>query len=571
MAAKNIAFEQNARTSLLTGVEKLANAVKSTLGPRGRNAVIDKSWGGPTVTKDGVTVAEEIELQDKNENMGVQLVKEAASKTSDKAGDGTTTSTILAEALFREGLRHITAGSDANALVRGIKQGVAVAVGEIDKLAKPIDVSKKDDIANVAAISANNDPAIGKIMADAFMKVGKDGVITVEEGKNLDTYVDVVEGMQFDRGYLSPNFVTDQDNMVCELEKALVLIFEDKISSVQQLVPLLEKIQEAKKPLLIIAEDIEGEALATLVVNKLRGVLNICAVKAPGYGDRRKAMLEDLAVLTGGQAIMKDLGTELEKVELAQLGMVKKVSINGDTTTIIEGAGQSSDIQARIVQIRREIESTNSDYDREKLQERLAKLAGGVAQINVGAASEAELKEKKARVEDALHATRAAVEEGIVPGGGVSFLRAIKALDKIETANESEAAGVATVRNALTIPLKTIASNAGEHGSVIVSKVQAGKGNFGFDALALEYGDLVEKGIITPAKVDRTALENAASVATLLLTCDCVVTDQPSEGGDDAHGGMPGMGGMGGGMPGMGGMGGGMPGMGGMGGMGGMM
>ena len=415
MAAKNLAFEQDARASLLAGVEKLASAVKSTLGPRGRNAVIDKSWGGPTVTKDGVTVAEEIELADKNENVGAQLVKEAASKTSDKAGDGTTTSTVLAEALFKEGLRHITAGNDANAVVRGMKLAVATVIDEINKLAKPIDATRKDDIANVAAISANNDKEIGKIMADAFLKVGKDGVITVEEGKGLDTYVDVVEGMQFDRGYLSANFVTNQDAMTVEMDKALVLIYEDKIDSVQKLVPLLEKVQEAKKPLLIIAEDIEGEALATLVVNKLRGVLNICAVKAPGYGDRRKAMLGDIAVLTGGKAIMKDLGIDLEQVELSDLGMAKKLTVDGENTTIVEGAGSSADIVARIEQIRREIESTTSDYDREKLQERLAKLSGGVAQINVGAGSEAELKEKKARVEDALHATRAAVEEGIVP------------------------------------------------------------------------------------------------------------------------------------------------------------
>ncbi|MEM6393857.1 MAG: chaperonin GroEL [Planctomycetota bacterium] len=563
MAVKDLTFESEAREKLLAGVEKLAAAVKSTLGPRGRNAVLDKSWGGPTVTKDGVTVAEEIELADKTENMGAQLVKEAASKTSDKAGDGTTTSTVLAEALFKAGIRQVTAGVDANALVRGMKKAVAAVVANIDALATPI--SDKKDITSVATISANNDPEIGKIMADAFEKVGKDGVITVEEGKALDTYVDVVEGMQFDRGYLSPNFITDQDAMTVELEKALVLIFEDKISSIQKLVPLLEKIQDAKKPLLIIAEDVEGEALATLVMNKLRGVLNICAVKAPGYGDRRKAMLNDLAVLTGATAIMKDLGIELDQVELAHLGLAKKITIDGDNTTIIEGAGKTSDIQGRIEQIRAEIETTTSDYDREKLQERLAKLAGGVAQINVGAASEAELKEKKARVEDALHATRAAVEEGVVPGGGVSFVRSISLLDKVDTLNEHEAAGVAVVREALAVPLRTLADNAGERGSVVVKKVQAAKGNNGFDALKLEYTDLVARGIITPAKVDRTALENAVSVATLLLTCDCTVTEAPAD-EEDHHAG-PG----GGGMPGgMGGMGGGMPGMGGMGGMGGM-
>jgi chaperonin GroEL len=561
MPAKLLTFETDARQSLLAGVQKLATAVKSTLGPRGRNAVLDKSWGGPTVTKDGVSVAEEIELADKNENMGAQLVKEAASQTSDKAGDGTTTSTVLAEAIFKEGLRQVAAGHDANALVRGIKKAVEEAVKEIDKQAKKIDGKK--DIQNVATISANNDESIGKIMADAMETVGKDGVITVEEGKSLETYVDVVEGMQFDRGYLSPNFITNQDEMNVELDKCLVLIYEDKIGSIQKLVPLLEKVQETKKPLLIIAEDVEGEALATLVMNKLRGVLNICAVKSPGYGDRRKAMLGDIAVLTGGTAIMKDLGVELDAVELGHLGMAKKITIDGDTTTIIEGAGSTKDIQGRIAQIRSEIESTSSDYDREKLQERLAKLAGGVAQINVGAASEAEMKEKKARVEDALHATRAAVEEGIVPGGGVSFIRAASKLAKFKLQGD-EQVGVDIIVKALSVPLQTIADNAGEHGTVVVSKVAAAKGSNGFDALKLEYCDLIDRGIITPAKVDRTALQNAASVATVLLTCDCLVTEIPveEEGGDHHHDhdhGMGGMGGMGGGMPGMGGMG--MPGM----------
>jgi len=568
MAVKDLSFEVDARRRLLSGVEKLSRAVKSTLGPRGRNALLDKSWGGPTVTKDGVSVAEEIELGDKGENMGAQLVKEAASKTSDKAGDGTTTSTVLAEALFKKGLRQITGGVEANALVRGMKKAVDAVVAHIDKMAKPVDVSKKDDIANVAAISANNDPAIGKIMANAFMKVGKDGVITVEEGKGLETYVDVVEGMQFDRGYLSPNFVTNPDELTVEFEKCLVLIYEDKISSIQKMLPLLEKLQQAKKPLLIIAEDVEGEALATLVVNKLRGVLNVCAVKAPGYGDRRKAMLEDIAILTGGQAIMKDLGIELDKIDLSQLGLAKKITIDAENTTIIEGAGQSKAIQGRIEQIRREIELSTSDYDGEKLQERLAKLAGGVAQVYVGAASEAELKEKKARVEDALHATRAAVEEGIVPGGGVAFIRAIASLKKVETSSHDEEVGVDVVRQALVIPTQTIAENAGEHGTVIAAKVAQGKGPFGFDALKLEFGDMIEKGIITPAKVDRTALQNAASVASLLLTTDCIIAEAPTDEGD-GPGGMPGggggMGGMGG-MPGMGGMGG-MPGMGGMGGM----
>ncbi len=572
MAVKELTFEAEARAGLLAGVEKLAAAVKSTLGPRGRNAVIDKSWGGPTVTKDGVTVAEEIELADKTENMGAQLVKEAASKTSDKAGDGTTTSTVLAEALFKEGLRQVTAGVDANALVRGMRQAVDAAVASISKLSKP--VNGKPDIQSVATISANNDPEIGKIMADAMEKVGKDGVITVEEGNALDTYVDVVEGMQFDRGYLSPNFVTNPDDMVAVLDKCLVLIFEDKISSIQKLVPLLEKVQGTKKPLLIIAEDVDGEALSTLVINKLRGVLNVCAVKAPGYGDRRKAMLNDIAVLTGGTAIMKDLGIELDKVELTQLGAVKKITVDADNTTLIEGAGSTKDIQGRVAQIRAEIAGTTSDYDREKLQERLAKLAGGVAQINVGAGSEAELKEKKARVEDALHATRAAVEEGIVPGGGLSFIRALAAVKKID-AQGDEAAGIEAVKKALAVPLFTIADNAGERGSVVVSKVAEQKGSNGFDALALEYCDLIERGVITPAKVDRTALQNALSVAALLLTCDCTVCETPGDDDGDDHGagggGMPGMGGGMPGMGGMGGMGGGMPGMGGMGGMGGMM
>src|SRR6188508_677202 len=430
MAAKMLTFDADARKALLEGVTKLARAVKVTLGPRGRNAVLDKGWGAPTVTKDGVTVAEEVELKDKYENIGAKLVKEAASKTSDVAGDGTTTATVLAEAIFREGSRSLTAGADAMAIARGIRKSVEAVVENLKKQSKK--VGGKDDIENVASISANNDREIGKIMADAFERVGKDGVITVEEGKSLDTTVDVVEGMQFDRGFLSPNFITDPDDMTVEFEKPLILVYEDKISAATKLIPLLEKVQKAKKPLLIIAEDVEGEALATLVVNKLRGILNVCAVKAPGYGDRRKAMLEDIAILTGGTAIMKDLGIELDKVELDQLGQAKKITVDNDNTTIIEGAGDTSAIQGRIEQIRREIEVTTSDYDREKLQERLAKLAGGVAQIQVGAASEAERKEKKARVEDALHATRAAVAEGIVPGGGVSFIRARKAVEKLK-------------------------------------------------------------------------------------------------------------------------------------------
>ncbi|HSZ56170.1 MAG TPA: chaperonin GroEL [Tepidisphaeraceae bacterium] len=551
MAAKILEFDADARKSLLEGVTKLARAVKATLGPKGRNAVLDKGWGAPTVTKDGVTVAEEIELSNKFQNIGAKLVKEAASKTSDVAGDGTTTATVLAEAIFREGYRNLTAGADAMALARGIRRAVDAVIENLKKQSKPI--SGKADIANVASISANNDREIGTIMADAFERVGKDGVITVEEGKSLETFVDVVEGMQFDRGYLSPNFVTNPDEMICEIEKAFVLVYEDKISSATKLIPLLEKIQKAKRPLLVIAEDVEGEALATLVVNKLRGILNVCAVKAPGYGDRRKAMLEDIAILTGGTAVMKDLGIELDKVEIHQLGQAKLVRVDNDNTTIIEGAGDTKSIQGRIEQIRREIEVTTSDYDREKLQERLAKLAGGVAQINVGAATEAELKEKKARIEDALHATRAAVAEGVVPGGGVALIRAMKALNggsnlKLEG---DEAAGVKIVRQALTAPLKQIAENAGTSGSVVVRRVMESKDNDGFNALTGEYVDVVKAGIITPTKVERTALQNAAEVAILLLTTDCIVVEKPKakdEGGDHHHdhgGGMGGMGGMG--------------------------
>ena len=568
MAVKQITFDESARKSLLAGVSKLAAAVKSTLGPRGRNAVLDKGWGAPTVTKDGVTVAEEIELTDKFENVGAQLVKEAASKTSDVAGDGTTTATVLAEALYKEGYRNLAAGADAMALARGINKAVVAVVENLKKLSKPLNVADKNEIANVASVSANNDREIGNIMADAFQKVGKDGVITVEEGKSLETYVNVVEGMQFDRGFLTPNFITNQDAMTVELEKAYILIYEDKISSASKLVPILEKIQNAKRPLLVIAEDIDGEALATLVVNKLRGVLQVAAVKAPGYGDRRKAMLEDIAILTGGKAIMKDLGVDLDRVTLADLGQAKKIQIDNDNTTIIEGAGKSAAIQARIEQIRREIAITTSDYDREKLQERLAKLAGGVAQINVGAATESEMKEKKARVEDALHATRAAVEEGILPGGGVSLLRSLVVLDDLKTSSDDEQTGVEIVRRALQEPLRCISENSGEEGAVIVKKVLGGKGNYGFNALTLDFEqDMIKAGIITPTKVERSALQNAASVATLLLTTDAIIVEKPKP--KDAGG----PGGPGGGMGGMGGMGGGMGGMGGMdmGGMGGMM
>jgi len=549
MSAKELSFDNEARKSLLTGVEKLAAAVKSTLGPRGRNAVLDKSWGGPTVTKDGVSVAEEIELRDKVENMGAKLVKEAASKTSDDAGDGTTTATVLAEALVKAGHRQITAGADPNSLVRGMKKAVTAVAERITESARPVD-KVSGGIASVATISANNDSAVGKIMAEAFEKVGKDGVITVEEGKSRDTTIDVVEGMQFDRGYLSPNFSTNTEQMTCEFSKALVLVYEDKIDSLAKFVPFLEKVMEAKKPLLIIAEDVTGEALSALVINKLRGVLNVCAVKAPGYGDRRKAMLEDIAILCGGRAIMKDLGIELDKVTIKDLGQAKKIIVDGDNTTIIEGAGSTASIKGRCEQIRQEIANTDSDYDREKLQERLAKLAGGVAQINVGASSEAELKEKKARVEDALHATRAAVAEGVVAGGGTSYIRALPVLDKVRKAvSGDELAGVEAVAEALCVPLRTIADNSGEKGTVVVAKVKDLKGDEGFNALTLEYGDLLKQGVITPAKVDRTALQNAASVAGLILTCDCAVAIKPQPKGeapDDHHHdhGHPGMGGM---------------------------
>ncbi len=537
MAAKVLSFDAEARKSLLEGVSKLAAAVKVTLGPKGKNAVIDKGWGSPTVTKDGVTVAEEIELKDRFQNIGAKLVKEAASKTSDVAGDGTTTATVLAEAIFKEGYRAVTAGSDAMALARGIRKAVTAVVADLKKQSKPINVTKKDDIANVAAISANNDHEIGQIMADAFLKVGKDGVITVEEGKSLDTHVDVVEGMQFDRGYLSPNFVTNPDNMSVVLEKAFVLIFEDKISSANKLVPLLEKIQKSKKPLLIIAEDVESEALATLVVNKLRGILNVAAVKAPGYGDRRRAMLEDIAVLTGARPIMKDLGIELDKVELTDLGQAKKIEISNDNTTIIEGAGESKAIQARIAQIRREIEVTTSDYDREKLQERLAKLAGGVAQVNVGAATETEMKEKKARIEDALQATRAAIEEGVVAGGGTAMIQAIHSINggsNLDVEGD-EAQGVKIVRNALTAPLRQIAENAGVSGSVVVRQVMEAKDGIGYNALTGEYVDMIKAGILTPTKVERSALQNAAEVAVLLLTTDCIVVEAPKKSGKGGH------------------------------------
>ncbi len=528
MASKQLSYDQQARHSLLAGVEKLSNAVRATLGPRGRNAVIDKGWGAPSVTKDGVTVADEIDLHDKYENLGAQMVKEAATKTSSVAGDGTTTATILAEAIYREGLKNIAAGADANAINRGIEKAVVKVVEELGRISKPINVTKRDEIINVASISANNDRVIGKHLADCFDQVGKDGVVTVEESKSADTTIEVVEGMQFDRGYLSPHFVTDKESMDVRLQKCYILIHEDKISNVQKIVPLLEKIAKAKRPLLIIAEDVESEALATLVVNKLRGIVQVVAVKAPGYGDRRKAMLEDLAILTGGTAIMKDLGLELEKLTIKDLGQAKKIHIDADNTTIIEGAGSTKDIQARIRQIRGEIESTTSEYDREKLQERLAKLSGGVAQINVGAATETELKETKARVEDALHATRAAIEEGIVPGGGVALLRAGAVLDKIKLGGD-EQVGVRIVREALTAPIRQIAQNAGVESAVVLNKVSKLTGSFGYNAETREYTDLVADGVIDPTKVTRTALQNAASVARILLSTDCLITEKPKE------------------------------------------
>jgi len=538
MAVKQLAFDMEARKNLFSGVEKLARAVKSTLGPRGRNAVLDKGWGAPKVTKDGVTVAEEIDLQNKYENLGAKLVKEAASTTSKDAGDGTTTATVLAEALYREGLKAVTAGADAMAINRGMQQAVKIVVDQLKSLSKS--VKTDEEITQVAAISANNDLSIGKQLSEAMKKVGRDGVITVEEGKSLETTVDVVEGMQFDRGYLSPHFITDADAMECVLEKPFVLIYEDKISAIQKLVPLLEKVAQTKRPLLIIAEDVEGEALATLVVNKLRGILQVCAVKAPGYGDRRKAMLEDIAILTGGKAIFKDLGIELDGVNVQDLGQAKKVTVDNDNTTIVEGAGSTDAIRGRIEQIKREIETTTSDYDREKLEERMAKLAGGVAQINVGAASEVELKERKARIEDALHATRAAIEEGILPGGGVALSRAAAALDdgSLKKLRDDEKLGVEIVRKALNTPLKQIAENAGYDGAVALKKVLDSKNaNFGFNALTGQFEDLVSAGVIDPTKVVRCALQNAASVAGLLLTTDVLITEKPKEKEEEAPAG----------------------------------
>jgi len=527
MAAKKIAYGTDARTSIRDGVEKLAKAVKVTLGPCGRNVVLEKSFGSPTVTKDGVTVAKEIELEDSYEDMGAQMVKEVASKTSSVAGDGTTTATILAESIFVEGLKNITAGANPMAVKRGIDKAVEAIVGKLQEMS--ITVSSGKQIEQVATCSANQDVEIGKKMAEAMDKVGKDGVITVEEGQSLETTVELVEGMQFDKGYLSPHFVNKPEDMTVVLEKPYILIHEKKISSVKSLVPVLEKISKQGKPLLIIAEDVEGEALATLVVNKLRGVLQVAAVKAPGFGDRRKAMLSDIAILTGGQALFEDLGIQLENVELSQLGRAKRITIDKDNTTIIEGAGSSDEIKGRIEQIKTEIEASTSDYDIEKMQERLAKLAGGVAQINVGAATEAEMKEKKARVEDALHACRAAVEEGILPGGGIAVLRALGALDKVKGSGD-EKIGVDIVRRALVAPIKQIAENAGLDGSIVAQKViESDKINYGYDALQKKYGDMIEFGVIVPTKVERAALQNGASIASLLLTTDAIVSEIPEK------------------------------------------
>src|SRR3981081_4661872 len=544
MAAKHLQFDENARHALLRGVEKLSKAVQATLRPSSRNVILDKKFGSPTITKDGVTVAKEIELEDPYENMGAQLVREVASKTSDIAGDGTTTAAVVAESIYKEGLRNVTAGANPTSLQRGINKAVEAIVKELEKISKK--VSDRTEIAQVATVSANWDKTIGEIIADAMDKVGKDGTITVEEAKSIETTLEVVEGMQFDKGYLSPYFVTNAEEMEAILENPYILIYEKKISSLKDMLPLLEKVAKAGRPLLIIAEDVEGEALATLVVNKLRGTLQVCAVKAPGFGDRRKAMLEDIAVLTGGRLISEDLGIKLENIKIEDLGRAKRITIDKENTTIVEGEGKKADIQGRVAQIRRQIEETTSDYDGEKLQERLAKLAGGVAVINVGAATETEMKEKKARVEDALHATRAAVEEGIVPGGGVAYLRAQKALDTLKLEGD-EAVGVQIVRRALEFPTRQLADNAGQEGALIVQEVKKRSGNEGFNVATGKYEDLVKAGVVDPTKVVRTALQNAASISGLLLTTEALVTELPEK--EKAAGGPPG-----GGMPGMGGM-----------------
>jgi chaperonin GroEL len=527
MAAKQLIFDEAARQALLRGVEKLSAAVKATLGPKGRNVVFDRKFGSPTVTKDGVTVAKEIELEDPCENMGAQMVREVASKTSDVSGDGTTTATLLAEAIYREGLKYVTAGANPIGIQRGIHKAVTTAVEHLAKITKK--VKDKDEIKQVATVSSNWDNAIGEIIADAMDKVGKDGTITVEEAKSLDTTLEIVEGMQFDKGYLSPYFVTNAETMEAKLEDAYVLNYEKKIGNLKELFPILEKVATARKPLLIIAEDVEGEALATLVVNKLRGTINVCAVKAPGFGDRRKSLMEDIAILTGGKCITEDLGIKLESVGLEDLGRVKSVVVDRENTTMVAGSGKPSEVQGRVNQIRRQIEETTSDYDKEKLQERLAKLAGGVAIINVGAATETEMKEKKARVEDALHATRAAVEEGIVPGGGVALIRCVPVLEALKLEDEDEQIGVNIVKRAIEEPTRVLAANAGVEGSIVVQEVKRRKGNEGYNVATNEYEDLVKAGVVDPKKVTRAALQNAASIAGLMLTTECLVADAPEK------------------------------------------
>jgi chaperonin GroEL len=547
MAAKEIRFSEDARARMLRGVNILANAVKATLGPKGRNVVLEKSFGAPTITKDGVSVAKEIELADKFENMGAQMVKEVASKTSDVAGDGTTTATVLAQALIRDGLKAVAAGMNPMDLKRGIDKAVIGAVAELKNLSKPCSTSK--EIAQVGSISANSDSDIGDLIAKAMEKVGKEGVITVEEGSGLDNELDVVEGMQFDRGYLSPYFINNQQSMQAELEDPYILLHDKKIANVRELLPVLEGVAKSGKPLLIVAEEVEGEALATLVVNTIRGIVKVCAVKAPGFGDRRKAMLEDMAMLTGGQVISEEVGLSLEKATIKDLGRAKKVQVSKENCTIIDGAGESKAIQARIKQIKAQIEETSSDYDREKLQERVAKLAGGVAVIKVGASTEIEMKEKKARVEDALHATRAAVEEGVVPGGGVALIRSLDAIKKLKGDNEDQDHGILIAKRAMEAPLREIVANAGEEPSVVLNKVAAGKGNYGYNAANGEYGDMIEFGILDPTKVTRTALQNAASIAGLMITTEAMVAEAPKKEEAHGHGG-----GGGGGMGGMGGM-----------------
>ena len=542
MAAKEVRFSDDARQRMFRGVNILANAVKATLGPKGRNAVLEKSFGAPTVTKDGVSVAKEIELKDKFENMGAQMVKEVASNTSDEAGDGTTTATVLAQAIIREGLKAVASGRNPMDIKRGIDKAVTAAIEELKKLSKPCKDSKA--IAQVGTISANSDESIGKTIADAMEKVGKEGVITVEEGSGLDNELDVVEGMQFDRGYLSPYFINNQANQTTELEKPYVLLVDKKISNIRELLPVLEGVAKAGRPLLVVAEDVEGEALATLVVNNIRGILKVAAVKAPGFGDRRKAMLADIGVLTGGTVISDEVGLSLEKVSLNDLGEAKKIVVEKENTTIIDGHGKATDIKARVESIRQQIEEATSDYDKEKLQERVAKLSGGVAVIKVGAATEIEMKEKKARVEDALHATRAAVEEGVVPGGGVALIRAQKALDKLEGANEDQTVGIAILRRSIEEPLRQIVENAGEDAAVILNKVKDGKGSYGYNAASGHFGDLIEAGILDPTKVTRLALQNAASVAGLLLTTEVMVAEAPKEESEHGHGPPGGMGGM---------------------------